>query len=90
MNTKEFVWSAFCVVIGLILITMVFASLGCTKAQGIRATDSIPLPFPLGIIRGAFTTNSLIKLYPECATMDNQADCYACIREIQAREGKER
>ena len=90
MNTKEFVWSAFCVVIGLILITMVFSSLGCTKAQGIRATDSIPLPFPLGIIRGAFTSSSLIKLYPECAQEQSQGDCYACIREIQAREGMER
>jgi hypothetical protein len=87
---KEFIWSAIVCIVFLVLITMVFSSLGCTKAQGIRATEAIPLPFPLSIIRGAFTSSSIIKLYPECAQEQSQADCYACIREIQEREGRER
>ena len=87
---KEFIWSAIVCIVFLVLITLLFGSLGCTKSQGIRATDSIPLPFPLSIIRGAFTANSIIKLYPECANETNQFDCYECIKRIQEKEGKER
>ncbi len=75
----------------IIMAMAVLVTVGCaSKMGGIRATDAIPLPAPLGIIRGAFSAASLIKLYPECADKDNQADCYACINEIIAKEGKKR
>ena len=74
----------------LFVVVALLAMVGCSKSAGIMATDSIPLPLPLGFIRGAFTASSIIKLYPECADRDNQGDCYSCIREIQAREGKVR
>ena len=75
----------------LILLLAISVIMGCaSKLENIQATESIPLPFPLGIFGGAFTSHSLIKLYPECADKDNQADCYACINEIIFREGKKR